>query len=79
MNATTEPTVLDVSGLPPAVVRDLQRLVSTLRGAAPRTPIGGRLEPQKLPTPTLEEFQAARRELWAGVPQDLPEPTEGVK
>jgi hypothetical protein len=77
MNAT--PTTLDVTGLPPAVVSDLQRLVDTLRAGSvsPRSPIGGRLEHLNLPTPSLEEFTRARQELWADVPQPFPAPTEG--
>ena len=86
MSATPE-TTLDVTGLPPAVVADLQRLVDTLRGsspspARPRTGIGGRLEHLHLPTPTLEEFTQARRELWVVVPNAVgtrwsPEGTTG--
>jgi plasmid stability protein len=39
--------------------------------AEPRKPLGGRLAHLNLQTPTLEEFQEARREMWATSPREF--------
>ena len=40
--------------------------------AGQRKPLAGRLAHLNLKTPTLEEFQEARREIWANFPRDFP-------
>lgn len=75
-------TTIDVTGLPEPVIRVVRELVATLRGslgsqpagAASRKPLAGRLAHLNLKVPTLDEFQAARRESWANFPRELPEP-----
>ena len=79
-------TNIDVSGLPEPVIRDIRRLVETLRGnltgpeakapPAPRTPLAGRLANRGLVVPTLAEFETARRELGEGFPRDFPNTEE---
>jgi hypothetical protein len=77
MSATPE-TTLDVTGLPPAVIADLQRLVDTLRTAPPpsttvRPSLRGvfAIEGKDVPKEVIDE---ARRELWANFPRDFPTP-----
>jgi hypothetical protein len=40
--------------------------------AEPRKPLAGCLAHLNLRTPTLEEFQEARREMWATFPREFP-------
>jgi predicted DNA-binding antitoxin AbrB/MazE fold protein len=40
--------------------------------AGQRKPLGGRLSHLNLKTPTLEEFEEARREMWATFPREFP-------
>jgi hypothetical protein len=75
MNST--PTSLDVTGLPPTVVSDLQRLVDTLR-AEPRPtsrPLLRGIFAEEGKDVTKEMIDEARREMWAQFPRDFP-PTE---
>ena len=72
------PTTVDLSGLPGPVAESIKRLVESLRavhprGAAPASVVG-LFAGQGLPTPPLEEFQDARRELGAGFPREFPDP-----
>ena len=76
--STVSETTLDVTGLPPAVVADLQRLVDTLRGSAPPSTTAGpslrgifAIEGKDVPKDVIDE---ARRELWANFPRDFPTP-----
>lgn len=76
----TSNNTIDVSGLPDPVVRDIRRLVDTLRtkpagepAASPRLPLRGRFAGPGLSLPK-EEIDAARSELWSGFPRDLPDP-----
>ncbi|MBX9582580.1 MAG: hypothetical protein K2X87_19920 [Gemmataceae bacterium] len=87
-NLTTTPTArtLDLTGLPEPVVAEVTRIVrearekqageSTPSAEGVRPPLRGRLAHLGLKTPTLEEFEEARREMGAGFPRDLPEPTK---
>lgn len=78
--------VLDLSGLPEPVVEQVTRVVREARAkqagdATPaadgaRPPLLGRLAHLGLKTPTLQEFEEARREMWAAFPRDLPDPTK---
>jgi len=76
------PQIVDLTGLPEPVVRDIRQLVETLRGklagqpAAPRKPLVGRLAHLNLKTPTLDEFEEARREAWANFPREFPDPAQ---
>jgi hypothetical protein len=54
----TEPTIIDVSGLPPDAVREVESLVTRLRSAV------GHPAPQ----PTDDEFERALRALASGPP-----------
>src|SRR5262245_14572975 len=44
--------------------------------APERKPLAGRLAHLNLRTPSLEEFEEARREMWANFPREFPDPTE---
>jgi hypothetical protein len=55
---------IDVSGLPPAVVEDIQRLVATLRGNLPAWV----QRPEPATNITAEEFDRLLDEFSAGLP-----------
>ncbi len=74
---TTPATTLDVSGLPPAVVEGLQRLVNTLRtepAASPARPSLRGIFAEEGKDVPKEVIDDARRELWASFPRDFPAP-----
>ena len=85
-----EPTggPLDLSGLPESVAHRIRQLVQALReeyagkGATAlssphgQKPLIGRLAHLGLKTPTLEEFEEARREAWADFPREFPDPAK---
>jgi len=71
---------VDLTGLPAPVAESIKQLVATLRTtpaatppAAPRSVIG-LFADQGVQTPSLEEFQDARREAWANFPREFPDP-----
>lgn len=82
MVSTPPPLTIDVSGLPGPVVESIRRLVESLRAAQPGATrpevatrsIIGLFADQGVPTPSLEEFQDARREMWANFPREFPDP-----
>jgi hypothetical protein len=75
MASGAPPTTVDLSGLPGPVAESIVRLVESLRAAQPAArqshtaarSIIGMFAAQGVSTPSLEEFQDARRELWADV------------
>ena len=82
LNTPTNPTTVDLTGLPEPVVQDIQRLVQTLRenlsgsqsALTPgRPPLRGRFADLKLSVPR-EDIDEAQRETWAGFPREFPEP-----
>ena len=76
-NATPSATV-DLSGLPGPVVESIKHLVDSLRAVQPGAgqpeatsrSIIGLFADQGIPTPSLEVFQDARREMWANGPSN---------
>jgi hypothetical protein len=82
MASNPSPTTVDLSGLPWPVAESIKRLVESLRAAAPGASrpeaaprsIIGLFAGQGVPTPTLEEFQDARREMGANFPREFPDP-----
>ncbi|MBX9622577.1 MAG: hypothetical protein K2X82_02070 [Gemmataceae bacterium] len=77
------PRTLDLTGLPEPVIEQVTRIVREARekqtgevtpsAEGARPPLRGRLAHLGLKTPTLEEFEEARREMWASFPRDLPD------
>jgi hypothetical protein len=75
-------TTIDVTGLPEPVIRDIRRLVDTLRsrlvGPQPtgeegqRKLLRGCLAGRGLTIPTLQDIDDVRREMGSNFPRDLP-------
>ena len=75
--------MIDASGLPEPVIRDIRQLVETLRSrhaaqnpAPPdgeRKPLRGCLAGQGLKIPTLQEIEDVRREMWSDFPRETPD------
>jgi hypothetical protein len=84
MASATPPTTVDLSGLPGPVIESIKQLVESLRAVQPGTgqpevstrSIIGLFADQGNPTPSLEEFQDARREAWANFPREFPDPAQ---
>ena len=82
-STSSNPTTVDVTGLPEPVIDDLRRLVKTLRKKLPtqesvasgqeRLPLRGRFADLKLSIPK-EDIDEAQREAWKGFPREFPEP-----
>ncbi len=76
------PSTVDLTGLPEPFAREVVRLIAEERrrqaaaGPPPteRQSIIGMFAHLGLPTPTLEEFQQARREMWADCLRESPDP-----
>ena len=75
---------VDLTGLPESVVQQVMQLVQQARQkqaeeaagtTGKRKPLIGRLAHLGLKTPSLEEFEEARREMWANFPREFPDPT----
>ena len=70
---TAAPTTIDVTGLSPDVVHNLQQLVQSLRARlspAATTPVrtlyGGKFEHERTGSWSAQDFEAARREMFGG-------------
>ena len=78
------PRVVDLTGLPEPVVQKVTELVEAARqkqaeeaaAAGGRQSVIGMFEHLGIKTPTLEEFEEARRETWANFPRDFPDPAK---
>ena len=80
---TEDATSVDLTGLPEPVVQQVKKLVQEARQKqaleplpAERPPLMGRFEHLGLKMPSLEEFEEARREMWANFPRDFPVPSK---
>lgn len=74
------PTTLDLTGLPQPVVEQVTRLVREARekqaavATPPRRSVIGMFAHLGVQTPSLDEFQEARREAWTNFPREFPDP-----